>query len=177
MSRYSRDSSISRNATISDFGFGTSTPTAPFPGIGATIRMLCARMASARSFASVANCLTFTPGAGSISNCVTTGPVVRPTSSPSTRNVRSASMSFTPIASSSRLPRSALRGGGGVRRSGDGRSSSTPSCDERRGIDCGRDLFVMLRRELGLRFLLFSFLPGRGGLRPVARHRSSSRRR
>ena len=37
-----------------------------------------ARIASARSSASVANCRTFTPGAGSISNCVTTGPVVRP---------------------------------------------------------------------------------------------------
>ena len=39
---------------------------------------------------------TFTPGAGSTSNCVTIGPVVRPTSSPSTLNVRSASMSFAP---------------------------------------------------------------------------------
>ena len=34
------------------------------------------------------------PAPGSTSNCVTTGPVVRPTSSPSTLNVRSASMSF-----------------------------------------------------------------------------------
>ena len=30
-------------------GFGTSTPTAPRPGIGATTRMLGARIASARS--------------------------------------------------------------------------------------------------------------------------------
>src|SRR6185503_16469609 len=40
----SRDSISSRNATISAFGFGTSTPTAPFPGIGATMRMRCARI-------------------------------------------------------------------------------------------------------------------------------------
>ena len=68
----------SRNATISDVGFGTSTPTAPRPGIGATMRMLCARIASARSLDRFAICRTFTPGAGSTSNCVTTGPVVRP---------------------------------------------------------------------------------------------------
>jgi hypothetical protein len=37
---YSRDSIISRNATISGDAFGTSTPTAPLPGIGATMRML-----------------------------------------------------------------------------------------------------------------------------------------
>ena len=110
----SRDSISSRNATISGVGFGTSTPTAPRPGIGATMRMLGARMASARSFARFAIWRTFTPGAGSISNCVTTGPVVRPTSSPSTRNVRSASMSLTPIASSSRFPASLFCGGGGV---------------------------------------------------------------
>ena len=80
----------------------------------ATARASRARGRSTR----FAICRTFTPGAGSTSNCVTTGPVVRPTSSPSTLNVRSASMSFTPIASSSRLLASALRGGGGVEQLG-----------------------------------------------------------
>ena len=75
-------------------GFGTSTPTAPRPGIGATMRIDAARIARARSFERFANCRTFTPGAGSISYCVTTGPVVRPTSSPSTRNVASAAISL-----------------------------------------------------------------------------------
>jgi hypothetical protein len=42
---------------------------------------------------------------------VTVGPVVRLTRLPSTLKVRSASMSFTPIASSSRFPASTLRVG------------------------------------------------------------------
>ena len=122
----SRDSTSSRNVTTSGDGFGTSIPTAPFPGIGATTRMLGARIASARSSASDANCRTFTPAAGTTSNCVTTGPVVRPTSSPSTRNVRSASSSFAPIASSSRRSTSAFRTGGGVMRSSGGSSAAGP---------------------------------------------------
>ncbi len=93
-----------------------------------------ARIASARSFERFAICRTFTPGAGSISNCVTTGPVVRPTSSPSTRNVRSASMSLTPIASSSRLLASLLCGGTGASSSGDG-SSSPAHLGLRRRLD------------------------------------------
>ena len=154
-----RDSTSSRNATISGFGFGTSTPTAPFPGIGATMRMLCARIASARSFDRFAICRTFTPAAGATSNCVTTGPVVRPTSSPSTRNVRKASISFTPIASSSRLPTSALRGGGGVSKSDDGRSSSVKSSasgsfasiqrrPSRRGVPLATPSFCSLFRSI-----------------------------
>ena len=121
--RNSVDSSTSRSTTISGVGFGTSTPTAPRPGIGATMRMLGARMANARSSASAAIWRTFTPGAGSISNCVTVGPVVRPTSTPSTLNVRSVFMSFSPATSSSRLPASAFRVGAAVRRSVGGRSS------------------------------------------------------
>ncbi|MCU0624203.1 MAG: hypothetical protein MUF53_10115, partial [Gemmatimonadaceae bacterium] len=124
---YSGCSTISRNATISGFGFGTSMPTAPFPGIGATIRMLLARIASARSFESDANCRTFTPAAGSTSNWVTVGPVVRPTSWPSTRKVRSAAISRTPEASSSRRLASRLRGGGSVSSDVGGRSDSASS--------------------------------------------------
>ena len=44
-------------------GFGTSTPTAPLPGIGAT-RMDGARMAMARSSARATMRPAFTPGAG-----------------------------------------------------------------------------------------------------------------
>ena len=106
------------------WGFGTSTPTAPLPGIGATMRMLCARIASARSLERFAICRTFTPAAGATSYCVTTGPVVRPISSPSTLKVRSASISFWPIRSSSRFPASAFRGGAGVSSSGEGSASS-----------------------------------------------------
>ena len=124
---YSGCSTISRNATISGFGFGTSIPTAPFPGIGATMRMLLARIASARSFDSDANCRTFTPAAGSTSNCVTVGPVVRPTSCPSTRNVFSAAIRRTPDASSSRRFASALRGGGSVSSDVGGNNASVSS--------------------------------------------------
>ena len=80
-------------------------------------------MASARSLERFANWRTFTPGAGSTSNCVTTGPTVRLTRTPSTLKVRSASMSFAPSASSSRLPSSTLRGGGMFSRSVGGSSS------------------------------------------------------
>ena len=64
---------------------------------------IAARIASARSFERFANWRTFTPGAGSISNCVTTGPGRAADELAVDRNVRSASMSFTPMASSSRL--------------------------------------------------------------------------
>ena len=49
--RNADDSSTSRKKTISGSGFGTSTPTAPLPGIGATILTEGARIAKARSAA------------------------------------------------------------------------------------------------------------------------------
>ena len=95
---------------MSGVGFGTSTPTAPRPGIGATMRMLCAFIASARSFARFAIWRTFTPGAGSTSNWVTTGPVWCGPSFASTLKMRSVSMSFAPVAASARfLPREIAR--------------------------------------------------------------------
>jgi hypothetical protein len=78
---------ISRRNTISGFGLGISTPTAPFPGIGATMRMLRAFMANARSASRLAILFTFTPGAGTTSNWVTTGPVVRALTEHSTLKV------------------------------------------------------------------------------------------
>ena len=74
------------------------------------------------------------PAAGTISNCVTTGPVVRPTSSPSTRNVRSASSSLAPMASSSRLLTSACCSGGAAPADPIGGSTSP----RRRGHDRAR---------------------------------------
>ena len=73
-------------------GFGTSTPTAPLPGIGAT-RMEGARMDMARSSARATMRPAFTPAPGTTSNCVTTGPVVRPEICPSTLKVRRVSSS------------------------------------------------------------------------------------
>jgi hypothetical protein len=86
-------SRTSRSCTTRGVGFGISTPTAPLPGMGATIRMVRARMARARSASRFAIRFTFTPGAGTTSNCVTTGPVVRPPMRLSTLKVRSFSTS------------------------------------------------------------------------------------
>ena len=96
---HSSASSISRSVTIRGDGFGTSTPTAPRPGMGAT-RMLKARIVMARSSASAMMRPAFTPGAGTTSNWVTTGPLVRPAIVPSTLNVRSVSISNWPSLSS-----------------------------------------------------------------------------
>ena len=87
---HSGASSSSRSVTIRAVGLGISTPTAPLPGIGAT-RMDCARMVMAMSSARAAIRPTFTPGAGTTSNWVTTGPVVRPAILPSTLKVLSVS--------------------------------------------------------------------------------------
>ena len=65
---------ISFMATSSRRGFGTSMPTTDLPGMGATMRMLMALKASARSSARFTMRATFTPGAGSNSYIVTTGP-------------------------------------------------------------------------------------------------------
>ncbi len=54
--------------------FGTSIPTAAFPGIGASIRMSVAARFSLISSARPTILLTFTPCSGCISNLVTVGP-------------------------------------------------------------------------------------------------------
>ena len=46
------DSSVSRNPTVATFAFGISIPTRAMPGTGASMRMLGAASASARSFCS-----------------------------------------------------------------------------------------------------------------------------
>ena len=116
--------------TIRGSGFGTSMPTAAFPGMGATMRRLGARIASARSSANAAIRPTFTPGPGATSYCVTTGPTVRPAMAPSTRKVWSVSMSLSPISSICASPASRSCAGGAFNRSRGGRR--TPS-----GTGCG----------------------------------------
>ncbi len=122
LARNCGDSMVSRKNTISGEGLGTSTPTAPRPGMGATMRMDCAFMASARSASSEAMRDTLIPGAGDTSNWVTAGPVVRPTISPSILKVASLSTSTCPSLSSSSRLRASSRAGGAVRRRVEGRS-------------------------------------------------------
>src|SRR5439155_619480 len=71
-------------------------PIAAFPGIGATIRSDCARIASARSSASEETRPTFTPRPGSSSKRVTTGPTVLFVICAPTRNVSSVFTSRAP---------------------------------------------------------------------------------
>ena len=93
-------------------GLGTSTPTAPLPGNRRHDRIDGARMVIARSSASAAIRPALTPGAGTTSNWVTTGPVVRPAMVPSTLKVRSVSSSAWPSRSSWASSASmSLRGG------------------------------------------------------------------
>ena len=65
---------ISLKLTIALSLFGTSIPTACFPGIGATIRTLLAASLKAILSCNATILLSLTPGAGKISNIVTTGP-------------------------------------------------------------------------------------------------------
>ena len=67
-------STNSRRTTVSRCLFGTSMPTTPLPGMGATMRTRSASIAIARSSASPAMRLTLIPAAGRNSNIVTTGP-------------------------------------------------------------------------------------------------------
>ena len=70
----SGDSIRSRKATITFSLFGTSIPTAAFPGIGASIRISAAARLSLISSVSPTILLTFTPISGWISYLVTAGP-------------------------------------------------------------------------------------------------------
>ena len=72
--------------TIARSLFGTSIPTALFPGIGATIRTLEAASRKAILSCNATILLSFTPGAGKISNIVITGPFLIPVTSASILN-------------------------------------------------------------------------------------------
>ena len=88
----------SRNVTVARFAFGTSIPTARFPGIGATMRTELAARRRAMLSCNATILLSLTPGAGKISNIVTTGPFLIPVTSASILN--SLSVSFKKFAAS-----------------------------------------------------------------------------
>ena len=73
--------------------FGTSIPTACFPGMGATIRTLEAANRKAILSCKAPILLSFTPGAGRISNIVITGPFLIPVTSASILNSLKVSFS------------------------------------------------------------------------------------
>ena len=77
-------SRISRMNTFSRRGLETSMPTTGLPGMGARILTESARSAMERSSARVTIRFTFTPGAGSNSKVVITGPGWTATTFPST---------------------------------------------------------------------------------------------
>ena len=93
-------SSNSRNRTTRDCGLGTSTPTMSLPGMRAT-RIERALILSARSSAKLTSRFILTPGRRRTPYWVTTGPVVRPATSPSTLNSASVSSSRSCRTSSS----------------------------------------------------------------------------
>ena len=91
-------SMISRKATTARSLLGTSIPTARFPGIGATMRTDFAAKRKAILSCSVTILLSFTPGAGKISNIVTTGPFRMPVTSALILNSSSVSLSWAALA-------------------------------------------------------------------------------
>ena len=76
LSANSSDSNTSLKCTISFSWFGTSIPTACFPGIGASILIVSAAKFNAISSARFAILLTLTPSAGFNSYLVIAGPTV-----------------------------------------------------------------------------------------------------
>ena len=81
---YSTLSSSSPMKTFSRRGLETSMPTTGFPGMGASTRTESARSAIERSSARVTMRFTLTPGAGSKSKVVITGPGRTATTLPAT---------------------------------------------------------------------------------------------
>ena len=94
-------SKMSRPKIVCVLRFGISIPTAPLPGIGVKMRMDVAFKAIARSSCNELNWFTFTPGPGSTSKRVITGPVSQPTTLPFTLKFSSFSSSMRPISFSS----------------------------------------------------------------------------
>ena len=167
----------SRSVTMRAVGFGISTPTAPLPGIGATIRIDGACIVRARSSASAAIRPTFTPGAGTTSNWVTTGPVVRPAIVPSTLNVRSVSSSTCPSRSSSRLARVDVPLRGGVLQELDRRQLRLDVRLRRRHrVGLPRDGFRLLRLPRGGRVTVASSSSSAAGGRAASSRRDGARR-
>src|SRR5262252_200325 len=97
-------------------GLGTSTATVPRPGIGPTMRTDAAFIASARSSERFTTWLTLTPGAGSNSYEVMTGPGLAWTMWPSTPKSWSFFFKMPALASSSSRVLVSWDGGGGASR-------------------------------------------------------------
>ena len=94
------------------------------------MRMLLAFIASARSASRLAMRLTLTPGAGTTSNWVTTGPVVRPPIRLCTPNERSFSTRTSPSCESFSSMRKGSFGSGASSRSIDGSAPSAGSSSD-----------------------------------------------
>ncbi len=103
-------STISLRNTVSRSRFGTSMPTTPLPGMGATMRTRIASIAIARSSASEAIFDTLMPGPGRNSYIVTTGPGRISTTSPTMPKSASLARSFSAVVRNASLS-SALRSG------------------------------------------------------------------
>ena len=77
--------------TVADLTFGTSTPTAFCPGIGASILILCAPKSRAILLSSAVILLSLTPDGGFRVYCVTRGPIFAPSISTSILKLASVS--------------------------------------------------------------------------------------
>ena len=98
----SSDVRMSPSETSCRCRFGTSTPIADLPGIGARMRTSGDAIAYAMSFDRLVTRATLTPGPSSSSNRVTVGPTVRPTNRVSTPWADNADTSDSPAWSSRR---------------------------------------------------------------------------
>ena len=98
------ETTISLNRTICRSILGISIPITAFPGIGATILILRAFSARDRSSERLTILLIFTPGAGSYSNVVITGPGEMAVTIPLT--LKSSSVFSSSLAWDSRYSRS-----------------------------------------------------------------------
>src|SRR5215468_4074415 len=104
-------SAISLRYTVSRSRLGTSMPTTPLPGIGATIHTRIASITIAKSSANDAILDSLMPGPGKNSYIVTTGPGRISTTSPVIPKSASLARSFSAVvrnASLSRVERSFL---------------------------------------------------------------------
>ncbi len=84
--------SMPYNRTSAALRFGTSIPTARWPGIGASILSACAARLSAMFVSSAEIRLSFTPLGGFSVYCVTFGPMLAPSISTSILNSLSVSL-------------------------------------------------------------------------------------
>jgi len=106
-------------------------PIADFPGITSTTRTLTFDRARARSFASAVTLLTFTPGASSTSNIVTTGPGwTAPTSASTPKSISLSSSSRESACSASSEYRCPVGRGGSSSDSGGSSVATSGSMSE-----------------------------------------------